>query len=140
MDCADAPGMSEQSEALKARTTTFAVAVLGQIDAFPRTPGALTVARQLAESATSEAANYRAACTARSRREFISKLCIVNEEADESVFWLEVTRRTGYRDPGEVSPLEREAVELRAILARSLATARSNDRRGKYKPHDGDWK
>ena len=118
--------MSEQSEALKARALAFSVAILGLIDKFPRTTGALVVARQLAESATSTAANYRAACTARSRAEFISKLCIVNEEADESVFWLEVTTRAGYWPVEEIASLAREAVELRAIFGRSLATARRN--------------
>ncbi|MGE0703523.1 MAG: four helix bundle protein [Vicinamibacterales bacterium] len=110
----------------------FAVAILQLIDRFPRTSGALVVARQLAESATSEGANYRAACMARSRREFIAKLCIVNEEADETVFWLELTRRVGYRPSSEVEPLEREAMELRAIFGRSVSTARQNT---KETPH-----
>jgi four helix bundle protein len=94
--------MSEQSDALKARTMAFAVAVLQLIDRFPRSSGAHVIARQLAESATSEGANYRAACTSRSRREFIAKLCIVNDEADEAVFWLELTRRVGYVTASEI--------------------------------------
>lgn len=69
---------------------------------------------------------------ARSRREFIAKLCIVNEEADETVFWLELTRRVGYRPSSEVEPLEREAMELRAIFGRSVSTARQNT---KETPH-----
>jgi 23S rRNA-intervening sequence protein len=77
--------MSEQSEALKERTMLFAISVLRLIDKCPDTPGARVIAFQLAQCSTSVGANYRAACNARSRAEFIAKLGTVVEEAEESV-------------------------------------------------------
>ena len=75
-------------------------------------------------------ANYRAACNARSRAEFISKLCIVVEEADESVYWLDLIARTDPVVP-EVTSARQEGVELRAIFSRSVGTARLNQRQRK---------
>ena len=123
--------MSEQSERLKERTLVFSVAVLRLIDQLPRTPAGDVIARQIAKSATSVAANYRAACTARSKPEFISKLCTVVEEAEESVYWLDVIIRTELIAHERVAPMQREATELRAIFARSLGTARLNLRNTK---------
>lgn len=80
--------------------------------------------RQLLRSGTSVAANYRAASRARSRREFIAKLGIVEEEADETQFWLEVIRDCGLADPARVEPLAIEAGELVAITVSSIRTAR----------------
>jgi four helix bundle protein len=120
--------MSQQSEALKERTMCFSVNVLRLIDRFPRSVGAEVIARQLAKSATSVAANYRSACTARSRRDFIAKLAIVVEEADESVYWLDLIIRGGMLGATEVQALFGEANELRAIFSRSLSTARINSR------------
>jgi four helix bundle protein len=98
------------------------------MDAFPRQPAADVIAHQLAKSATSVAANYRSACKARSRPDFVSKLCIVVEEAEESVYWLELMLRVGVAADREVAPLRQEALELRAIFSRSLGTARANSR------------
>jgi four helix bundle protein len=85
------------------------------------------VASQLARSATSVGSNYIAACKARSRREFIAKLGVVNEEADESVNWLQVITAVPYLLRAQADPVLQEAIELRAIFARSLGTARLND-------------
>jgi four helix bundle protein len=120
--------MSELSEALKERSMSFAVSVLRLIDTLPRRPSADAIARQLAKCATSVAANYRSVCTARSRPDFISKLCIVVEEAEESVYWLEIMLRAGVATDQEIGPLRQEAIELRAIFSRSLGTARANSR------------
>jgi four helix bundle protein len=120
--------MSQQSETLKERTMLFSLNVLRLIDRFPRSVGADVIARQLAKSATSVAANYRSACTARSRRDFVAKLAIVVEEADESVYWLDLIIRDGMLTTTEVQPLFGEANELRAIFSRSLSTARLNSR------------
>ena len=120
--------MSEQSEHLKCRSMAFAVAVLRLIDGFPRRPGPDVIAHQLAKSATSVAANYRAACTARSRREFIAKLCIVVEEAEESVYWLARSLLAQILAAQTINPIRTEAGELRAIFAKSLGTARRNDK------------
>lgn len=121
--------MSAQSEALKERAIRFAVVILRLIDAFPRHPGPDVIARQLAKSATSVGANYGAACTARSRSEFIAKLCIVVEEAEESVYWLEILLRAQIVASDALRPLQHEAAELRAIFAKSLGTARANSRK-----------
>jgi four helix bundle protein len=120
--------MSQQSEALKERSMSFAIGVLQLIDTLPRKPSADAVARQLAKCATSVAANYRSVCTARSRQDFVSKLCIVVEEAEESVYWLEIVLRAGLATGQEVVRLRQEALELRAIFSRSLGTARANSR------------
>jgi len=116
--------MSVESEELKKRARTFAVAVLRLVDKLPQTIGAQVVGRQLARSATSVSSNYVAACSARSRAEFIAKLCIVNEESDESVNWLEIIALVPYLPGSEVDGHKREAIELRAIFGRSLGTAR----------------
>jgi four helix bundle protein len=118
--------MSEQSEALKERTMSFAVNVLALIDEFPRTLGAEAVGRQLAKAAPSVGANYRASCNARSRAEFIARLGVVVEESDESAFWLEIVQRRRIVNTHEVPHLLREAVEFRAIFSRAAGTARAN--------------
>jgi four helix bundle protein len=75
---------------LKARAKQFALRVMKLVDALPRTIQGRVIANQIVRSATSVAANYRAACRARSRAEFIAKLGVVEEEADETCFWLEL--------------------------------------------------
>jgi four helix bundle protein len=85
------------------------------------------IAHQLADSATSVASNYRATCNARSRREFIAKLGLV-EEADESACWLELIRRRQMINAADISALLAESLELRNIFAKSVGTARANAR------------
>lgn len=116
--------MSVQSEELKQRTMSFAVNILRIVDMLPPTISAQIVGRQLAKAATSVGANYRAVCTARSDNEFIAKLCTVNEEADESVYWLELLERATLASPEILRSSLSEALELRAIFGRSLKTAR----------------
>jgi len=120
---------SAQSEALKERSMSFAVAILGLIDKLPRRPGPDVIARQLAKSATSVGANYRAACTARSRPEFVAKLCIVVEEAEECVYWLDLLVLAQILSTQAVCAIRAEAGELRAIFAKSLGTTRANLKR-----------
>lgn len=120
--------MSEQSEALKERTMLFAINVLRLIDKFPQASGAKVIAYQLAKCSTSVGANYRAVCNARSRAEFIAKLGTVVEEAEESVYWLDIVNRIGLVEGPEPARLLGESIELRAIFSRSLGTARLNAR------------
>ena len=82
---------TQLAAALKARSKRFAIAVIVTCRHFPRSVDAVIVAKQLIESATSVAANYRAACRARSQADFVSRISVVAEEADESEFWLELT-------------------------------------------------
>ena len=119
-------GMSVQSDQLKERTMRFAIDVLRLVDELPRKASADVIGRQLAKSATSVAANYRATCNARSRAEFIAKLGLVVEEADESVGWIEMIGRAQLLTLEKVDAIRIEAVELRAIFARSVGTARRN--------------
>jgi len=108
--------VSEQTEQLKDRTKTFALCVLDLIEQLPNTVRGRVLANQLARSATSVGANYRAACRARSRAEFASKLGTVAEEADESHYWLELIRDGNSLPNAVVSPLVSEADELTAIF------------------------
>jgi four helix bundle protein len=117
--------MSVQSDQLKERTMVFAVTALRVIDSFPQTTATRVVAHQLAKSATSVGANYRAACSAQSKPEFVAKLRIVVEEAEESVYWLDVIDRSPWLSL-DVRGLRSEASELLAIFSSSLRTARAN--------------
>src|SRR5262245_45369493 len=94
--------------------------------ALPKSEPARIVGRQLMRSATSVAANYRAVCRARSRKEFVSKVGLVVEEADESVFWIELLIETGLVSDRKVSLLLRESQELLAIFAASQRTAKQS--------------
>jgi four helix bundle protein len=123
--------MSLQSDQLKQRTMSFALNVLRFIDKIPTTFSGQVISRQLAKSATSVGANYRACCNARSRVEFIAKLGVVVEEVDESVYWLDLMTGAQLLSSSEVFPVRGEAAELRAIFAKSLGTARANLKTGK---------
>lgn len=91
-------------------------------------PEARHLADQLLASATSSAANYRAACRARSRREFVSKLAVAVEEADESVGWIQILIRAAFIGEPHAARILNEAEQLLAILAASRRTAERNDR------------
>jgi len=111
---------------LRDRTEDFAVAVVIFCRDLRREPGARDIADQLSDSATSTSSNYRAACRARSHREFISKLAIAVEEADESVGWFRTIIKAGLASGDGVEALKREASEIVAILAASRRTAEAN--------------
>ena len=108
---------------LKARTKRFALRVMKLVDAMPRTIQGRAIANQIIRSATSVAANYRAACRARSRAEFIAKIGIVEGEAYESCFWLELIIDSGLLTEERIRPLLSEAGELVAIMAASRKSA-----------------
>jgi four helix bundle protein len=109
---------------LLVRTRTFALRCLKVADALPVKAGARAISSQLARSATGVAANYRAARRARSKAEFLAKLQITLEEADESHFWLGLAIDGEYVPPARLDPLVKEADELTAMLVSSLKTAR----------------
>lgn len=112
---------------LKGRTKAFALRVLKLIDAMPETRSARILAAQLGRSGTSVAANYRAACRSRSTAEMISKFAVVEEEADESGFWLEMTADHGVVAVTQLTPLLKEASELTAIMVASQKTLRARN-------------
>jgi four helix bundle protein len=111
---------------LKARTKNFALRVMKLVDALPRTIQGRATANQIIRSATSVAANYRAACRARSRAEFIAKIGVVEEEADETAFWLELIIDSTLLSERKIRPLLMEAGELVAIMAASRKSAIAN--------------
>ena len=121
--------MSEKSEQLKARTEEFAIAVVKFCDTMPNSLAGRRIAQQLLDAGTSVAANYRAVCRAYTSPLFISKLAIVDEEADESEFWFRIIRKAGLRSAALVNELEQEVHELACIFSASLRTARSNARK-----------
>ena len=114
------------TEELKQRTKSFAVRVTRLVDALPNTIKGRAIANQIMRSATSIGANYRAACRARSRAEFIAKIGVVEEEADETAFWLELIVDTDLCGQSQIEPLLREAGELVAIMAASRKSAIGN--------------
>ena len=105
------------------RTKQFALRIFKLVGALPQTIQGRAVASQLIRSGTSVAANYRAACRARSKPEFVAKLGVVEEEADESAFWLELIMETNLLSATKAEPLLSEASEIVAIMASSKKTA-----------------
>ena len=114
----------EKAEGMKERTKQFAIRIVAVVQSLPRSREGDVLGKQLLRSGTSVAANYRAICRARSKAEFISKMGIVVEEADETVFWLELLADAGLVQPGRLTLLLQEANELLAICAASLRTAK----------------
>ena len=111
---------------LKKRTKQFGLRVIQLVESLPKTKTATTIGKQLLRCGTSVGANYRAACRGRSRAEFIAKLGIVEEEADESAYWLEMLVEAKVLKPDSVAGLLAEAEELTAIMASSRKTAKQN--------------
>ena len=109
---------------LKQRTKAFAVRIVKLVDSLPRTPAGNVLGRQLLRSGTSVGANYRAACRAKSSADFISKMGTVEEEADETGYWLELLVEAEVVKPAKLELLLREANELVAITVASINTAR----------------
>ena len=118
-------GDPSKPEELRARTKKFALRIIRLFRSLPRATEAQILGRQVLRSGTSVAANYRAVCRARSRPEFISKIGTVVEEADETVFWLELLVDAKIVPDGRLQPLLIEASELLAIFAASQRTAKS---------------
>ncbi|MFC3878577.1 four helix bundle protein [Algoriphagus namhaensis] len=103
---------------LKIRTKKFALEIIKIVSELPKNSAGFELGKQLIRSGTSIGANYRSALRGRSRAEFISKLSIVQEEADETVFWLELIEESELINPEKIRPLVKEANELTAFLPR----------------------
>lgn len=117
--------MNAKTEALKQRTRDFAIRIIRMGRFLPRSEEARVIGRQLLRSGTSVAANYRAACRARSRAEFIAKLGTVVEEMDETVFWLDLITAAAIMPNQRMKALQSEADELLAIFVASQLTVKS---------------
>ncbi|HXY78290.1 MAG TPA: four helix bundle protein [Candidatus Acidoferrales bacterium] len=111
---------------MKLRTKQFAIRIVSVVRSLPRNREGDVIGKQLLRSGTAVASNYRAVCRSRSQAEFISKMNVVVEEADETVFWLELLEDTGIVPRGKLALLLKEANELLAICAASLRTAKHN--------------
>ena len=108
---------------LKQRTKLFALRVMKLVDALPRSRSGNAIGNQLVRSGTAVGANYRATCRARSKAEFIAKIGVVEEEADESGFWMELIVDGDLLPVTRVAALLQEASELTAIMAASRISA-----------------
>ena len=113
-------------EEMKKRTKQFALRIITMRKALPKTDEAKILGNQVLRSGTSVAANYRAVCRARSKAEFISKMGVVVEEADETVLWLKLIVDSGIVKSDKMNSLLTEANELLAIFAQSQITAKKN--------------
>jgi len=116
----------ERARELQDRTKKFALRIIRAFSRLPKSEEARVLGRQFLRSGTSVAANYRAACRARSAADFISKINNVVEEADETLFWLELLVEASVIKPKIVEPLLLECSELLKIFSASLATAKAN--------------
>jgi len=111
---------------MKNRTKAFAKDVIRLCRELPKDREGRLIGNQIFRSGTSVAANYRAACRARSTADFISKLAIVEEEADETLFWLELIKEMKILDDGLLDSLMKENDEIIAIIVESIKTSRKN--------------
>jgi four helix bundle protein len=123
--------MPSNSNDLRARARKFATRVLRFVRTLPRDPAGITIAHQLARAGSGVSSNYHSAGRARSRREFIARLGVVVDEADESVLWLTKTKDSGVAAGGKLDWLLDEAGQLRAIFSKALSTARRNHQDGR---------
>jgi len=111
-------------EALKDRTKKFAVNVIELCNSLNSSKASSVITYQLVKSATSTGANYRAACRARSKAEFFSKICIVVEEADETEYWLEIINEANLTDKREkLVSLIKESNEITKIMTKAKKTS-----------------
>ncbi|MEH2027863.1 four helix bundle protein [Nostoc sp.] len=114
--------MNEQE--FKARTKQLALRVIRLVEQLPQTRIADVIGKQLLRSATSVGANYRAACRAKSTADLIAKLGIVEEEADETLYWLELVIESGLMTAEKLKSLMQEATEILAMTVASIKTLR----------------
>ncbi len=120
--------MEGKHENLKKRTKAFALSIITFTEGLPRKRVADIIAKQLARCGTSVGANYRSASRAKSQADFIAKMAIVEEEADESGYWLELLADAGLVDSRDIAALVAEADQLVAIAVASAKTARGRSR------------
>ncbi|MBP5339521.1 MAG: four helix bundle protein [Prevotella sp.] len=110
---------------LQERMTNFAVRIVKMVDSMPSTVSGFAIARQIVRSGTSPSANYRAACLAKSDKDFVNKLKMVEEELDETCHWLEIIMRSEMMKESPLKPLYQESSELLNIIAKSIVTTKT---------------
>jgi four helix bundle protein len=115
------------NDLFRERTKTLALAVVKLFEILRKSEDSRIIGRQLLRSATSIAANYRAACRARSSAEYYSKLCIVIEECDETLFWFELIESSGFIKSEQLTGLIQETYKLLAVFAKTRKTLKSKN-------------
>ena len=122
---------------LRARTKKFAIDVIHFCIALPAKDAERVIGRQLLRAGTSVGGNYRAVCRARTDREFIAKLGLTIEEADESAYWMEILVESGLLTPAVTESLHKEAEELTRIFVASRETVRRNQPKSRRRSRQG---
>lgn len=121
----DGEELSMDEKIFKARTKKLAVAIIKQMDKLPRSRAADVVAKQVIRSGTSIGANYRAACRAKSTADMINKLKIVEEESDETEYWLEILIEASLAPEDQIAIIFKETDEILAMTVASIKTLRN---------------
>ena len=114
------------ADEMKKRTRAFALRIVHLVEALPQSRIAEVIGKQLLRCGTSVGANYRASCRAKSQADFIAKMGIVEEEADETIYWIELLIETGLVEKHLVANLLDEANQIISIIVSSIKTAREN--------------
>ncbi len=125
--------MSSSKEMFRTRTKQFALRVIRLAQNLPDDKVSRVISNQLLRSGTSVGANYRAACRAKSAADFCSKMANVEEEADESMYWMELVIEGALMPDSRLKPLHREAEEILKMTVASITTARRGIRDAKKK-------
>ena len=112
-------------EELRERLTVFAVRIVRMVDAMPSGIASNAIARQIVRSGTSPSANYRAACLAKSDRDFLNKMKMVEEELDETNHWLDIIMRPQMIEAKRIEPLFQESKELTGIIVKSILSTKA---------------
>jgi four helix bundle protein len=118
-----------KNENLRQRTKQFALRIIRMVENLPETKSSKIIGNQVLRSGTSVAANYRASCLAKSKNDFINKLKIVEEESDETLFWLELIEEAGILSQEKLVSIKKETTEIFAIIVTSIKTARKNQKK-----------
>jgi four helix bundle protein len=109
----------------KSRTKNLSLRVIRLVESLPNSTSASVIGKQLLRSATSVGANYRAACRAKSTADLINKLSIVEEESDESLYWLEILEESGLVPSAKLVELKKDMNEIVSMIVASIRTLRS---------------
>jgi four helix bundle protein len=118
-------------ELIKKRTKQIGLEVIKLVDELPSKTSTWEISKQIIRCSTSIGANYRSSCRAMSAPDFINKLKIVEEEADETLYWLEIIQDSGLSSPERLNPIRKETDEILSIIVASLKTLRN-----KLSPND----
>lgn len=110
---------------LKERMTAFGVNIIKMVNIMPNSVAGLAIAKQIVRSGTSPSANYRAACLAKSDKDFVNKLKMVEEELDETCHWLEMIIRSALLPANYINDLLQEGIQLTNIIAKSIITTKA---------------